>query len=242
MVRWDEEDSTETKLWLYRKLIIVSIVWALHAVANLVSRPRSSTHPPTNGQVHYRPRLRKVEFARLLMGEHQQERTRPLFPFRVLFVHRTLQVHPISSCGVNNLITQRCSLQIYKVASVNYFVVCVSFVFLLALTAPMKHSWSSAIIVSLSLRARVSLCAHVSDCRIFQGRRGDSFSVVHLLHPPSCGFQRVLQEEARELSLFRYGYQFVAQLGINSLLNAARVISCFVQSGCVMNLFLVPPY
>ena len=36
MVRWDE-DSAATKLWLYRKLLIVFVVWAMHAVANVVS-------------------------------------------------------------------------------------------------------------------------------------------------------------------------------------------------------------
>ena len=36
MVRWDEEWA-ETKLWLYRKLLIVFFVWALHAIANVVS-------------------------------------------------------------------------------------------------------------------------------------------------------------------------------------------------------------
>lgn len=35
MVRWDEE-STGRKLWLYRKLLIVFVVWAMHAIANLV--------------------------------------------------------------------------------------------------------------------------------------------------------------------------------------------------------------
>lgn len=36
MVRWDEE-SSGSKLWLYRKLLIVFIVWAMHAIANVVS-------------------------------------------------------------------------------------------------------------------------------------------------------------------------------------------------------------
>lgn len=36
MVRWDEE-SAETKLWLYRKLLVVTFVWAMHAIANVVS-------------------------------------------------------------------------------------------------------------------------------------------------------------------------------------------------------------
>jgi len=40
MIRWDEE-SAETKLWLYRKLLIVFAVWAMHAIANLVSRVES---------------------------------------------------------------------------------------------------------------------------------------------------------------------------------------------------------
>ncbi len=41
MIRWDEE-SAETKLRLYRKLVIVFAVWAVHAIANLVSRVTSS--------------------------------------------------------------------------------------------------------------------------------------------------------------------------------------------------------
>ncbi|CAN0252340.1 unnamed protein product [Pylaiella littoralis] len=42
MIRWDEE-SAETKLWLYRKLIFVSIVWALHAIANLITKTSTAT-------------------------------------------------------------------------------------------------------------------------------------------------------------------------------------------------------
>ena len=36
MVRWDEE-AAGTELGLRRTLIVVAIVWAMHAIANLVS-------------------------------------------------------------------------------------------------------------------------------------------------------------------------------------------------------------
>eukprot|EP00752_Nemacystus_decipiens_P001332 g1322.t1 len=42
MVRWDEE-SADTKLWLYRKLLIVFFVWAIHAIANVVTRVSTAT-------------------------------------------------------------------------------------------------------------------------------------------------------------------------------------------------------
>lgn len=41
MIRWDEQ-SADTKLSLYRKLVIVFAVWAMHAIANLVRRVESS--------------------------------------------------------------------------------------------------------------------------------------------------------------------------------------------------------
>lgn len=41
MVRWDEESAGRT-LGLHRKLVIVSVVWAMHAIANLVSEQHST--------------------------------------------------------------------------------------------------------------------------------------------------------------------------------------------------------
>lgn len=40
MVRWDEE-TAGTELGLRRTLIVVAIVWAVHAIANLVSPTQS---------------------------------------------------------------------------------------------------------------------------------------------------------------------------------------------------------
>ena len=37
MLRWDEEESSEPGLGLCRTLIFVVVVWAIHAVGNIVS-------------------------------------------------------------------------------------------------------------------------------------------------------------------------------------------------------------
>ncbi|CAM9871186.1 unnamed protein product [Ectocarpus fasciculatus] len=42
MVRWDEDSAGRT-LGLHRKLIIVSVLWAMHAIANLVTRVSTAT-------------------------------------------------------------------------------------------------------------------------------------------------------------------------------------------------------
>ncbi|CAM9355689.1 unnamed protein product [Ectocarpus sp. 6 AP-2014] len=42
MVRWDEESAERTH-GLHRKLIVVSVVWAMHAIANLVTRVSTAT-------------------------------------------------------------------------------------------------------------------------------------------------------------------------------------------------------
>lgn len=47
MVRWDE-DSAEAKLWLYRKFFIVFFVWAMHAIANVVSYFVTSRYAESN--------------------------------------------------------------------------------------------------------------------------------------------------------------------------------------------------
>lgn len=48
MVRWDEE-SAERKLGLHNKFLVVSVVWAIHAIANLVS-PKGTRHVAWDAQ------------------------------------------------------------------------------------------------------------------------------------------------------------------------------------------------